>query len=265
MKSLQAGVVALCEELGDFQEPSEALEPLLTGCQKLFACDYLALFSAISEPTAFQPVAGLVKGLDHSTSHWFDDFYLQSKMYRRDSLNQAMRKRFRGVQAARGQDLVHPSVWARDPIQQELRRVIGIQDVLGAVTPLAGGALVFSLHRSSDSSQFSEEACQAMHLLMRLAGWYFRALERTGGLFPASSSPTLPPRLERLLRELLQGESEKEIASKTGLSPRTVHKYVEELYSFYGVGSRPQLMALFVYPPEPRWWAPGFVPLSDST
>jgi DNA-binding NarL/FixJ family response regulator len=68
------------------------------------------------------------------------------------------------------------------------------------------------------------------------------------------SSPALPShadpgfdRLSRRLREtlacLLEGESEKHVASRLGLSQATIHQYVTALYRRFNVGSRAQLLA----------------------
>ena len=45
---------------------------------------------------------------------------------------------------------------------------------------------------------------------------------------------------------LLEGESEKMIAARLGLSPLTVHQYITELYRRYGVASRAELLAHFI-------------------
>ena len=63
---------------------------------------------------------------------------------------------------------------------------------------------------------------------------------------PMKETPTLPARQARLLTELLTGRSEKEIAATLGLSPRTVHKYTEQIFRAYEVRSRPELMAGFL-------------------
>src|SRR5688572_18495875 len=57
------------------------------------------------------------------------------------------------------------------------------------------------------------------------------------------SGARVPPRHARVLRHLLAGESEKEIARKLALSPHTVHEYVKEIYRRLGVGSRAELVA----------------------
>ena len=52
----------------------------------------------------------------------------------------------------------------------------------------------------------------------------------------------------RVLRVLLTGKSEKEVAETLFLSPHTVHSHVRMIYEYYGVNSRPTLMAHFIQP-----------------
>ncbi|MGH7279612.1 MAG: helix-turn-helix domain-containing protein, partial [Candidatus Rokuibacteriota bacterium] len=42
---------------------------------------------------------------------------------------------------------------------------------------------------------------------------------------------------------LVEGDSEKQIAARLGLSPTTVHQYVTALYRHFGVRSRGKLLA----------------------
>jgi DNA-binding CsgD family transcriptional regulator len=56
----------------------------------------------------------------------------------------------------------------------------------------------------------------------------------------------LPPRLQPVLRMMLQGDAEKQIARKLGLSPHTVHEYAKVLYRTLAVSSRGELLARFV-------------------
>ena len=41
----------------------------------------------------------------------------------------------------------------------------------------------------------------------------------------------------------MEGDSEKQVAARLGLSPATIHQYVTALYRRFGVQSRGQLMA----------------------
>ena len=51
------------------------------------------------------------------------------------------------------------------------------------------------------------------------------------------------PRLRQTLACLLQGDSEKHVASRLGISVATTHQYVSELYRRFGVHSRAQLLS----------------------
>jgi DNA-binding CsgD family transcriptional regulator len=63
---------------------------------------------------------------------------------------------------------------------------------------------------------------------------------------PVLPGEGLAPRLRQTLQRLLAGDSEKQIASRLGVSPHTVHVYVKSLYRHYDVCSRGELLARFV-------------------
>lgn len=52
----------------------------------------------------------------------------------------------------------------------------------------------------------------------------------------------LPLRLKRVVGCIMNGDSEKEVATKLGLSPHTVHGYIKELYTAMQVRSRAELL-----------------------
>ena len=56
----------------------------------------------------------------------------------------------------------------------------------------------------------------------------------------------LSPRLRQTLQHLLDGDGEKQIARKLGLSPHTVHIYVKALYKHYDVCSRSELLSRWI-------------------
>jgi len=56
----------------------------------------------------------------------------------------------------------------------------------------------------------------------------------------------LSPRLREVLRRLLSGEAEKQIACALCISRHTVHVYVKHLYRRFGVCSRPELLSLWI-------------------
>jgi DNA-binding CsgD family transcriptional regulator len=56
----------------------------------------------------------------------------------------------------------------------------------------------------------------------------------------------LPPRWRQTLDCLLEGDSEKQVAQRLGISPLTIHEYVKGLYRHFGVSSRSELLAFFL-------------------
>jgi len=56
----------------------------------------------------------------------------------------------------------------------------------------------------------------------------------------------MSPRMRQILNCLLTGDSEKQIASKLGISTHTVHTYVKRLHKTLGVASRGELLAKFI-------------------
>lgn len=60
------------------------------------------------------------------------------------------------------------------------------------------------------------------------------------------SMETLTEAQLRVLRALLTGKSEKEVAELLFISPHTVHTHVRAIYQYYGVNSRASLMAHFI-------------------
>ena len=75
-----------------------------------------------------------------------------------------------------------------------------------------------------------------------------RFIERVGFFNPVArgQEERLSPHLDRTLRALLRGLSEKLVAAELGLSRHTIHEYVKALYRRFGVRSRPELLARFV-------------------
>jgi len=57
------------------------------------------------------------------------------------------------------------------------------------------------------------------------------------------SPDRLSPRLRQTLACLTEGDTEKQVAARLGLSQTTTHEYVTALYRHFGVRSRAQLLA----------------------
>ena len=73
--------------------------------------------------------------------------------------------------------------------------------------------------------------------------------QRCGRAIPntlQAEATRLPPRLHRVLQEVLTGKAEKEIAADLELSRHTVHEYIKRIYAHLGVGSRSELLTRLI-------------------
>jgi DNA-binding CsgD family transcriptional regulator len=134
-----------------------------------------------------------------------------------------------------------------------IAKAAGVDDTLVAWfqenTP--GSVTAMAFQRGWGESQFSPRQREMMALVVD----EMRVLYEAGKLNKNSPIPqNLPPRLSRLLGELLTGKGEKQIATALGLSRFTVNDYAKDLYRYIGVESRAELMAKFI-PQNPA--APG--------
>jgi DNA-binding CsgD family transcriptional regulator len=83
--------------------------------------------------------------------------------------------------------------------------------------------------------------------LVRLVHAEIGGLIGTSLAVPGTPGPgDLTPRPRQTLDALLDGDSEKQIASRLGLSQATVHEYVTAVYRHFGAASRGELLARFI-------------------
>ena len=69
--------------------------------------------------------------------------------------------------------------------------------------------------------------------------------------FHEPSPADLPPRVRQTLRCLLDGDGDKQIASRLDLSQYTVNQYTKMIFAHFGVSSRAELLARWIR----RGWA----------
>lgn len=109
--------------------------------------------------------------------------------------------------------------------------------------------LAFALTRTLNDRRFTARD-------RRYCYWLLHELRPLVGKQLASpgepSVSTLSPRLQQTFQCLVEGDSEKRVARRLGLSKATVHEYVMALYRHFRVNSRAELLA--------RWTRRGFRP-----
>jgi DNA-binding CsgD family transcriptional regulator len=103
-----------------------------------------------------------------------------------------------------------------------------------------GQDLTVRVQRSPADPAFTERERALVHLLHTHAPRVYHA--------PVPTPPELgqlPPRVLPVLRSLMQGDSEKEVAAKLKLSRHTVHRYAQTIYRELNLNSRAELMAKY--------------------
>jgi DNA-binding CsgD family transcriptional regulator len=141
------------------------------------------------------------------------------------------------------EQLVDDSDWYRSVEFQEKNRLLELDDLLASVLRWnhPHRLFVFTQVRPLREKKFSARERRLTHLFVdELSRYVGTALSlEVGGAFDQ-----LPPRVRQTLDCLLEGDSEKLVAARLGLSQHTVHQYVKDLYRRLGVSSRAELLAL---------------------
>lgn len=138
--------------------------------------------------------------------------------------------------------LVDDRVWYRSGSFVDYRRPVGLDQQLTSVwrARSASGAIsVVTLSRQIGDRAFSQRerrllACFHAELGRLLGGPLVSGVER--------ELEGLPARLQETLACLIEGDSEKQVAARLGISPATVHQYVTGLHRHFGVHSRSELL-----------------------
>ncbi|SRR6266508_3540043 len=138
--------------------------------------------------------------------------------------------------------LVSDTEWYRSVVFNEYRRPGKIDHQLTSVyeTSDDGAISVICVVRALGERDFTSREQRLLNFFhVEIGPLIGRALVSATEPSPVK----LSPRLQQTLACLLEGDSEKQVADRLGLSHDTTHQYVTALYRHFGVGSRAQLMA----------------------
>jgi DNA-binding CsgD family transcriptional regulator len=140
------------------------------------------------------------------------------------------------VTAARHQ-LVDDRVWYRAPYVKDILHTFKVDHNVGSLYRVRGTGHweALALFRALGRPPFNCADVAKIRLFH----------EEIGRLWDQQAPCIAPlrPRLEEILRALMAGLSEKEIAANLGLSQHTVHDYIKTLHKTYRVRSRGELLA----------------------
>jgi DNA-binding CsgD family transcriptional regulator len=140
--------------------------------------------------------------------------------------------------------LVSDRDWYGSFVFNEFHKPAGIDDTVMSLHRLPGGHLHdIGFCRAVGEPHFSWRERRLIHLFhVELGPQIGVTLARNG----EPSVSNLAPRLRRTLECLLEGDGEKQAATRLGLSRSTVHEYVTLLYDHFQISSRGELLAHFL-------------------
>jgi DNA-binding CsgD family transcriptional regulator len=175
---------------------------------------------------------------------WFSEYASESKTEKNPLYSALSQIRAPLVTRSREQ-LLEDRVWYRCPLCATVREALGFDPAVWSGYGVAGPdeINVISCARPPGGRPFSARERRLLHIFHHELGPLVgRRLARGWN----GKTRSLSPRLRQTLERLLEGDGEKQIARRLGLSLPTVHQYVTDLYRRYGVSSRGELMARWV-------------------
>ncbi|MGB7159742.1 MAG: LuxR C-terminal-related transcriptional regulator [Tepidisphaeraceae bacterium] len=141
-------------------------------------------------------------------------------------------------------DAVSDDDWYGSEHFAQVRQPLGLDHALYVkiVAASLGRQTIVMLSRPAGESAFTDRDAYLCELCLSEMAWpYTPDVDYTDPRIEA-----LQPRLKKVMRHLLEGDSEKQVALKLGLSPHSVHQYVKQLYAQLEVSSRGELLAQWV-------------------
>lgn len=151
-----------------------------------------------------------------------------------------------GSFTARRQDFVDDRTWYASAYCSEVARRANFDHTLIShqAAPRNGCVHVALFYRAWGEPAFGPRELRFVDRFHHELGRLWREADPSAG--------RLPPRLRQTLAALEDGDSEKQVAARLGLSPATVHDYVKAVYRHFRVHSRGELLARTRRPTHPR-------------
>ena len=139
--------------------------------------------------------------------------------------------------------MVGDSLWKRTAFYNEIHRPLGIED-MGAIFLNTSQGRVVGL-TCGRSRNFTEQEMCPMRSFQRILSALPQFRSSDAQLGPLTSALTpLSPREREILHWVREGKRDSEIAIILGISPRTVHHHLENIYRKLSVETRTAAAAL---------------------
>ena len=202
----------------------------------------------LSESPTLRVVSSDMYGLLNWQQDYWQQNFLESNKYLFHPMWSGLAGQMGLARTFRREQVLDDKCWYRTAFVSEFLRYIGYDSTLVSIVPLGDGReAMIALSRPWGDRPLDERDSMLLRLVQESTRWVHR--RQLDGPPPDQSSPTLTqlsPRHRRVLDLLLSGQPEKKITDLTELSPRTVHKYIEQIYRHFRVHSRAELMAQWI-------------------
>jgi DNA-binding CsgD family transcriptional regulator len=144
--------------------------------------------------------------------------------------------------------LLSDELWYDSPRYVRHHARAGVDDCLWSVRPAMrpGGFNALGFYRPVGAPPFGQRELLMLHALHCEMGLFYASDAVPA---PAPGPSPLSGRENEVLARLLAGDSEKQVATRLGISPHTVHGHVKMLYRHFNVSSRAELLARFINQP----------------
>ena len=232
-----------CRDLGD--DPAAWPKVLVEGLSRLVG-GQVVIVSEIgietpSHPPRFVPMAECGVFTLSSRATW--QRYAIEQEFRQLAIFQRFTTLSTALTTKSREQLVGDAEWYHSDEYNVFHRSMGLDDILVSFARRDDppGLFGFATYRALDRERFGKRERRLAHLLLEelAPGVGTTFARRQDGLWAS-----LPPRLRQTLECLLEGDSEKQVARRLGLSQHTVHQYVKALHRRFRVNSRAELLAL---------------------
>jgi DNA-binding CsgD family transcriptional regulator len=168
---------------------------------------------------------------------------------------------------------IHPAEWTLVPRREvlpdrefqrgreyeEVVRTMGVGEVTMSFLPIDGGFACSGLVlcRAPNDGDFM---ARSRHLIVEA---HTAIVALVGGPLARFSDPApsdLAPRVRQVLQYMLEGDGDKQIAVRMGLTRHTINEYAKRIHRYFSVNSRPELLARWVK----RGWGAKFAWADDD-